>query len=90
MPDNAADAYAATMAKMHGPMMEGMANPDPDAAFVLGMIPHHQGAIDMARVVLQFGNDPFTHHLAEEIIAAQEREIAEMRAWAQQKGLTAP
>ncbi len=87
MAGNAAQAYADTMTKMHGPMMNGMANPDPDAAFVLGMIPHHQGAIDMARVVLQFGKDPFTHHLAEEIIAAQEREIAEMRSWLQQKGL---
>jgi hypothetical protein len=87
MPDNAAAAYAEIMTRMHGPMMAGMANPDPDAAFVLGMIPHHQGAIDMARVVLRFGKDGFTHHLAEEIIAAQEREIAEMRAWLEQKGL---
>jgi hypothetical protein len=90
MASNAAEAYAATMSKMHGPMMVGMANPDPDAAFVLGMIPHHQGAIDMARVVLRFGKDPFTRHLAQEIIAAQEREIAEMRNWMQQEGLQEP
>ncbi len=87
MPDNAAAAYAASMANMHGPMMAGMSNPDPDAAFILGMIPHHQGAIDMARVVLRFGKDDFTRQLAKEIIAAQEREIVEMQKWLQSRGL---
>lgn len=40
---SAASAFAVAMDKMHGPMMEDVANPDPDMAFVLGMIPHHQG-----------------------------------------------
>ena len=70
--------------------MKGIANPDPDAAFVLGMIPHHQGAIDMAEVVLKFGRDPHNHHLAREIIDAQKREIAAMREWLKQKGLPQP
>jgi hypothetical protein len=46
-----------------------------------GGIPHHQGAIDMARVVLQFEANEQTKKWASEIIAAQEREIAEMREW---------
>ena len=86
----AAAAYRAAMDRMHGPMMKGVANPDPDAAFVLGMIPHHQGAIDMAEIVLKFGKDHHNHELAREIIAAQQREIAEMRAWSKQKNLPQP
>ncbi len=70
--------------------MKGVANSDPDAAFVLGMIPHHQGAIDMAEVVIEFGRDAHNHHLAREIIAAQKREIAEMREWLKQKNLPQP
>ncbi|WP_366246904.1 DUF305 domain-containing protein [Devosia sp. 66-22] len=81
-------AYEATMADMHGPMMDGMAYPDPDAAFVLGMIPHHQGAIDMANVVLQYGQDAETRALAQHIIADQELEIRQMNAWLTARGIT--
>jgi len=50
------------------------------------MIPHHQGAIDMAKIVLAFGADPEIKQLANGIIKAQESEIALMREWLQKKG----
>jgi hypothetical protein len=79
-------AYMAAMAKMDAPMMAGIQHPDPDVAFVKGMIPHHQSAIDMARVVVEHGDDAEVKKLAEEIIAAQEREIAAMQAWLKEHG----
>lgn len=78
-------AYVDAMDGMHGPMMEGVMADDADTAFVKGMIPHHQGAIDMARIVQQYGDDPQTKSWAEQVIAAQEREIAEMNGWLAEK-----
>jgi uncharacterized protein (DUF305 family) len=53
----------------------------PDVDFARAMIPHHQGAIDMAEVVLANGNDPDMRKLADEIIAAQQSEIAFLQQW---------
>jgi uncharacterized protein (DUF305 family) len=76
-------AFHAINAKMH----EGMdiaftGNADID--FVRGMIPHHQGAVDMAKTVIAFGKDPQIRKLAEEVVKAQETEIALMQTWLKQ------
>lgn len=52
---------------------------DVDVDFLQTMIPHHQGAVDMARAVVAHGKDPQVKALAEAIIVAQEQEIAQMR-----------
>jgi uncharacterized protein (DUF305 family) len=85
-PLNAAQkAFTKANEKMHSGMMAIPA--DPDVAFMTGMIPHHQGAIDMAKVVLEHGKDPKTRALAETIIKTQAAEIAEMESWMKAKGV---
>ncbi|WP_372647131.1 DUF305 domain-containing protein [Hyphomicrobium sp.] len=73
-------AFEAANQKMHKDMTMSFTG-DADVDFVKGMIPHHQGAIDMAKVELQYGKDPEMRKLAEDIVKAQESEIAGMNAW---------
>jgi hypothetical protein len=77
----------------HAKMMRAMSQPftgDPDVDFRIHMIPHHQGAIDMARVAMRHANDPWTRQLAESVIVEQQREIAEMQAWLAKRGAPVP
>lgn len=78
-------AYMQAMTNMHTPMMAGVMIKDPDTAFACAMIPHHQGAIDMARVVLKHGKDSSIRAMAETVIRAQEKEIGELKAWLAKK-----
>lgn len=78
-------ALAEANAKMHADMnMPLTGNPDVD--FVAGMIPHHQGAVDMAQIVLEYGTDPEVRKFAEGVVAAQEAEITWMKGWLAQHG----
>ncbi|MEO9230879.1 MAG: DUF305 domain-containing protein [Devosia sp.] len=87
-PGNLDQAHAAMMKgmdQMDANMAQAMTAADIDVAFVCGMIPHHQGAIDMAEAILKYGKDPFTQKLATGIVAAQEHEIADMLDWLKTK-----
>jgi uncharacterized protein (DUF305 family) len=80
------------MMGMHGPAMEramqhmqqgmgGGMSGNPDVDFARMMIPHHEGAIEMARSQLEHGKDLQLRQMAQEIIQAQEREIAILKEW---------
>lgn len=76
----AGKAYHDAMMKMDQDMMKGMTG-NPDRDFAMMMIPHHQGAIDMAKVLLQYGKDPELKKMAQETIPKQEKEIADLKRW---------
>ncbi|MFA5958257.1 DUF305 domain-containing protein [Hyphomicrobium sp.] len=79
-PSDESKALNDAMMKMHEKMTMKMTG-DADVDFVQGMIPHHEGAVDMAKIELQYGKDPELHKLAEDIVKAQESEIAFMTSW---------
>ncbi len=70
--------YMQVMRSMNAPMMAGMMIQNPDLAFACAMIPHHQGAIDMAKAVLKHGKDAEVKKLAQKTIDDQEKDIKEL------------
>jgi uncharacterized protein (DUF305 family) len=79
--NEAQKGYMQAMMKMHGPMMAAHMIKDSDVAFICGMIAHHQGAIDMADVVLKKGDNAEAKKMAEKTKKEQGQEIAEMKEW---------
>lgn len=73
-------AYMAATERMHRTMNVAFVG-DADVDFARSMIPHHEGAIAMARVVLEHGKDPEIKQLAEGVVETQEREITVLRDW---------
>ncbi len=73
--------FSRGMSQMHHSMMAVHDTGNTDRDFVLNMLPHHQGAVDMAQTELRYGRDPSLRRLASGIVAAQRHEIAEMNAW---------
>ena len=76
----ATKAYMEAMDKMQKDMSMSFTG-DSDKDFVTGMLPHHQGAVEMAKIELQYGKDPELKKLATNIIKSQDEEIAFMKAW---------
>ncbi|CAA9337831.1 MAG: hypothetical protein AVDCRST_MAG90-1844 [uncultured Microvirga sp.] len=84
-PDPATTAFQAANERMHHAMAApptGETNVD----FARGMVAHHQGAVDMAKVMLQYGRDPELRKLAQDIVASQEKEIAFLQDWLRRAG----
>jgi uncharacterized protein (DUF305 family) len=74
-------AMIAGMSRMQRDMASVRITGDPDQDFVAMMLPHHSGAIDMAKVELRYGKDPEMRRLAQSIIDGQGKERAMMLAW---------
>ena len=86
-PDDAASTK--DFKEAHKRMMHDMHKPftgDPDVDFRVHMIPHHAGAVDMAKVALKHAKDPETKKMAQKIIDDQEKEMGEMQAWLKKHG----
>ena len=73
--------YTESMTNMHKEMMAGMNHNNPDVAFAQGMLGHHIGAVDMAKIELKYGTDEEMRQLAQDIIDTQQAEITVMQDW---------
>lgn len=83
----ASATYMDAMTRMNDDMEAMEMSGEPGIDFALMMIPHHQSAIDMAKAYLESAeDDPELTRLSEEIVAAQESEIAFLREWLARKG----
>ena len=78
-------AMAAGMKTMDHDMNAAPMDGDVDHDFAAMMMPHHQGAIDMAKAELNYGSDPVMRRLAQEILVEQQSEIQLMQLWLQKK-----
>ncbi|AWB06768.1 DUF305 domain-containing protein (plasmid) [Azospirillum humicireducens] len=78
--DPASQAYMDGMRKMNRDMRKPMTG-DADQDFARMMLPHHHGAVDMAKVQLKYGKDPELRALARKIVDDQAREIAQLQDW---------
>jgi uncharacterized protein (DUF305 family) len=83
-PTSTKDFKAADMQMMHNMSVPYTGNPDVD--FRTRMIPHHKGAVEMAKVALKHAKDPETKRMAQKIVDDQEKEIAEMQDWLKKNG----
>ncbi len=83
--NEAQKAYSRANNRMHKGM--GIIDKDADIAFIQGMIPHHQGAVDMANIILEYGDDEEAKQLARNVIKAQEAEITWMKNWLKERDL---
>lgn len=73
-------AFAASEAQMHA-QMSAATGGNVDEAYIAKMIAHHEGALAMAQVALKESRDPEIRRMAQAVVDAQTREIAEMKAW---------
>lgn len=93
-PIDTQESFGALMADADSRMMQAMhaapRNGQPDHDFAAMMIPHHQGAIDMAKAELLYGKNPVLRRIAQEIIVTQQQEIVVMRLQLEQLDKAAP
>jgi uncharacterized protein (DUF305 family) len=78
-------AMQLSMTRMDSGMKSAPMNGNVDHDFAAMMMPHHEGAIDMAKVELIYGKDPVMRRLAEEIVVDQQSEIEAMQLWLSKK-----
>jgi len=79
-----------SMERMDRQMATALMNGNVDHDFASMMVPHHQGAIDMAKAELIYGTDPVIRRLAQEILVDQQSEIDAMQLWLGKKSADNP